>query len=773
MELTIEQALQQGIAAHKEGKIQDAERLYRAILQSQPLNPDANHNLGLIAVSVNKIVAALPLFKTALEANPKIEKFWLSYIDALIKEKQFDNAKQVLEQAKIQGLATEKLNTLEAQLFQEAQIQNFVSAIPPQEKLSRLLEYYQTGRLSDAEKLAVSITQEFPQHQFGWKVLGAVLKQTGKVSESLVPSQKSAQIVPQDAEAHNNLGITLQELGRLDEAEASYTQAIALKPDYAEAHSNLGVTLQELGRLDEALASYTQAIALKPDYAEAHSNLGNILKELGRLDEALASYTQAIALKPDYAEAHFNLGNTLKELGRLEEAEVSFTQAIALKPDYAEARSNLGNVLKELGRLEEAEASYTRAIALKPDFAEAHYNLGNTLKELGRLDEALASCRQAIALKPDFAEAHNNLGITLKELGRFDEAAASYSQAIALKPDYAVAHRMLTSMKKFDAQDEQYSKMLELYLNENISEEQRCHINFGLAKACEDLGNFEQAYTHYGAGNVLRKKLLNYDINQDVELFKQLKSSYPKIEKNSLEPFSLANKITPIFIVGMPRSGTTLVEQIISSHSKVTGAGELSFVAQFGASIAQGLSDSNTDSLLNFRERYLTKLKNVSNDNLIVTDKMPQNFRFIGLLAAAFPEAKIVHVKRTPAAVCWANYKKYFTSKSIGYCYGLDDVISYHKLYENLMDFWTNTLSKRIYNLDYELLTVNQESETRQLIEYVGLDWDENCLSPQNNMRSVATASNLQVRQKVYQGSSEQWKKYEPYLNGAFDYLDD
>jgi tetratricopeptide (TPR) repeat protein len=739
MELTIEQALQQGVAAHKEGKLEEAERLYRAILQSQPAHPDANHNLGVLAVSVNKAEAALPLFKTALEANPKIEQFWLSYIDALIKENQFENVKLVIEQAKTQGVAEEKLNTLEAQLPFETQIQNVNSANPPQERLSSLLKCYQTGQYGDAEKLAVSITQEFPQHQLGWKVLGALLKQTGRVIDSLTAMQKYLDLAPQDAEAHSNLGNTLQELGRLDDAEKSCRQAIALKPDLAEAHINLGNTLQELGRLDEAEKSCRQAIALKPDLAEAHSNLGNTLQELSRLDEAEKSCRQAIALKPDLAEAHNNLGVTLQELGRLDEAEASYTQAIGFKPDYAEAHNNLGNTLKELGRLDEAEASYTQAIALKPEYALAHYNFG----------------------------------ITLQELGRLDEAEASYTQAIALKSDYAEAHRMLTSMKKFDVQDEQYSKMLELFLNEEISEEQRCHINFGLAKACEDLGNFEQAYTHYGEGNVLRKKLLNYDINRDVELFKQLKSSYLKIEKNSLEPSSLANKITPIFIVGMPRSGTTLVEQIISSHSQVAGAGELSFVAQFGASIAQGLSDSNTDSLLNFRERYLIKLKNVSKGNLIVTDKMPQNFCYIGLLAAAFPEAKIVHVKRNPAAVCWANYKQYFKSKNIGYCYAIDDVISYHKLYENLMEFWTNTLSNRVYKLDYEQLTVNQESESRQLIEYLGLDWDENCLSPQNNTRSVATASNLQIRKKVYQGSSEQWKKYEPFLNGAFDYLDD
>ena len=372
-------------------------------------------------------------------------------------------------------------------------------------------------------------------------------------------------------------------------------------------------------------------------------------------------------------------------------------------------------------------------------------------------------------MKPDFVEAHSNLGKTLQELGRLDKAELSYKQAIALKPDFAEAHSMLTSVKKFDAQDEQYSEMRELYLDTNISEEQRCHIDFGLAKACEDLKDFEQAFRHYSEGNALRKKLLNYDINQDVELFRQIKFNYPRIEQNSLAPDKLSKNLMPIFIVGMPRSGTTLVEQIISSHSLVTGAGELSYATQFGAAIATGFSEANDAALLDFRHKYLAKLKNVSGRNFIVTDKMPQNFRYIGLLCAAFPEAKIVHVQRNPAAVCWANYKQYFASKNIGYCYAIDDVIGYHKLYRNLMDFWTTTLSNRIYNLDYERLTVNQESETRQLIDYLGLDWDGKCLSPQKNTRSVATASNLQVRKKVYQGSSEQWKEYKPFLNGAFD----
>ena len=314
---------------------------------------------------------------------------------------------------------------------------------PPETQIKSLLEYHQIGRYSDAEKLALSMTQQFPLHQFGWKALGVIYGQTGRTSESLVPNKMSVQLAPHDAQAHYNLGIILKKHGKLDDAEASYKQAITLKPDHADACYNLGIMLRELGRLEEAEARYKQVIALKPDYAEAHNNLGNTLQELGRLDEAEASYSQAIALKPDHAEAHYNLGNTLQELGRLDEAETSYLQAIALKPDYAGAHNNVGITIKELGRLEESEASFRQAIMSKPDYAEAHNNLGNALKELGRLDEARASYAQAIALKSGYAEAHSNLGNTLKELGRLVEAEASHSQAIALKPDYAEAHNKL------------------------------------------------------------------------------------------------------------------------------------------------------------------------------------------------------------------------------------------------------------------------------------------------------------------------------------------
>ena len=317
MELTTEQALQKGVAAHREGKLQDAERLYRAILQSQPAHPDANHNLGVIAISVNKADAALPLFKTALEANPKIEQFWLSYIDALIKTEKFDDARRVLSDAQQAGVTAAKL----------------------------------------------------------WANLGVAFQQEKRITDAKIAYEKALALNPKSAAISSNLGAMAREAGELESALGYFEKALEIEPNLAEAHSNLGSTLQGLGRLDEAEASYKQAIALQPDFANAHSNLGNTLKRLGRLDEAEASYKQAIALQPDFANAHSNLGNTLIELGRLNEAEVSYKQAIALKPDFAEAHYNLGKTLKRLGRLGEAEASYKQAIALKADYTEAHNQL--------------------------------------------------------------------------------------------------------------------------------------------------------------------------------------------------------------------------------------------------------------------------------------------------------------------------------------------------------------------------------------------------------------
>ena len=733
MELTIDQALRQGVAAHKDGKLQDAERLYRAILQAQPNHPDANHNLGVLAVAVGKPLEALPLFKLAVETNPQVEQFWLSYIDALIKVGRFEDAKEVIVAGEQSGVSAAKMGGCRQQLADMPPTEEG----PSKDQLDSLKSYYHAGNLAEAEVLAVSLTEQFPNHSFGWQVWGVLLKQTGRIAESLLPMRKAAELSPHNAEVRSNLGVTLKNLGRLDEAEACFHEAIELGPDFAEGHNNLGNTLKELGQLKEAAASYRQAVALKPDFAEASSNLGVALQELGKLDEAEDSLRRAILLKPDYAKAH----------------------------------SNLGVTLKELGRLEEAEESYKKAVAFKPDYAKAHCNLGVTLQELRKLDEAEASFRQAIELNFHHAEAHSNLGITLQELGMLAEAEASFKQAIELNPSFAEAHLNLATTKKFSSHDEQIRSMEALYRDAATSDYDRCLICFALAKAFDDLQGFAAAFKFYEEGNALRKKQLGYIEVQDTNLFQTLKSSYPCIRIHSFDPESVAPEQTPVFIVGLPRSGTTLVEQIISSHRQIMGAGELPFAFRFGRPLACGQTPADEKALRTFREQYLRALLQRSKGKTIVTDKLPHNFLLLGLITAALPEAKIIHVKRDAAAVCWANYTKYFVKNSLGYCYALEDMLHYHGLYENLMTFWRQALPGRIYDLEYEVLTDNQERETRKLIDHLGLPWDDICLSPQSNKRVVGTASNVQVRKKVYQGSSESWKRYQPYLNGALDHF--
>ncbi len=461
--LTIDQALQQAIAHHQAGQLQDAERLYRAILQTQPNHPDANHNLGVLAVQVKQPIAGLPYFRAALEFNPNQEQYWLSYIDALIQTGQIDVARQVLEQGRQRGLQGETTETLAGRLESSTKVAvvqlnteyqhefkevlSATSAVsqdgkrtpktkptkpdksarqpaprkgkkPSPQEINKLVTLFTAGRYTEAATLAQTLTVRFPLHGFGWKVLGAALKQMDQSADALMPMQKAAVLLPNDAEVYSNLGNTLTALGRLDEAEACYRQALQIKPGFAEAYSNLGNTLNALGRLDEAEVNCRQALQLKPDYAEAHSNLGDTLNALGRLDEAEACYRQALQIKPDYAEVYSNLGITLKALGRLDEAEASYRRALQIKPGYAEAHNNLGITLKALGRLDEAEASYRWALQIKPGYAEAHNNLGNTLTDQGRLNEAEASYRRALQIKPDFVEALDNLSLLFNGQGQ-------------------------------------------------------------------------------------------------------------------------------------------------------------------------------------------------------------------------------------------------------------------------------------------------------------------------------------------------------------------
>lgn len=467
MDPQIQNSLEQADALQANGEVADAARIYRAVLDREPKQPDANYALGVITASAGNNEAALSLFETAIEVNPAEQQFWFSFIDCLVNKRDFCRAEEALDFVGRAGASTERINELRQQLRLAEQTavrpEKTANSLatkraaaaqkkrakkrlkkgsvngPSQERLDALMRAYRDGLLSEAEELSLAMTRDFPALQFGWKVLGAVLQQSNRLEESLGPFKRAIEIAPDDAEAHFNLGTTFEELVRLNEARSAYEKAIALNNSFAEAHLNLGTTLEALGEISSAEESYKRAIAAKPDCAKALLNLGSLLRGLNRLAEAEESYRWALEVDGSSVDALYNLGNLLRDEGRLSDAEATYKSVLALAPEFSKAHSNLGCVLYLLGQIEEAEISCRKAIALDPDCAEAHSNLGLSLHALNKLDEADKSHSLAIVARPNYEEAHYNRGVTLRALGRLEEAEDSYSRALELKPDYLAA----------------------------------------------------------------------------------------------------------------------------------------------------------------------------------------------------------------------------------------------------------------------------------------------------------------------------------------------
>ena len=593
--------------------------------------------------------------------------------------------------------------------------------------------------------------------------------------EGALPETGGAQPQAQNAtavalQAKFKQGVALHQQGELSEAERIYGEVLRQQPNHFDVLHLLGVIAFQTRRTERAVELISKAIGLNAKVADAHNNLGDALRDLKRPEDAMTSCDKAIALMPDYAEAYYNRGNALMDLKRAEDALTGYDKAIALKPDYADAYYNRGIALMDLKRPEDALASYDKAIALRPDLAEAYYNRGIALMDLKRPEDALASYDRAIALKPDYAVAYNNRGLVLLDKGDLIAAIESYNRALQIKPDYAECYRNYSTATKIKRDDPFIPKMKKLICAEDLSEEDLMHLHFALAKSEYDLGNRELFMKHLIQGNAIRKRDLAYDISRDKQLFASIKQFFDSDAANNQADFIFNFSTTSIFILGMPRSGTTLVEQIVSSHSNVFGAGELEFLNQAIFKSRWQLEIDRQQIFSTVRSFYNLKISEVS-DASIITDKMPLNFRWIGFILNALPNAKIVHVKRDPAAVCWSNLKTYFPSVGLGFTFDAQDIAKYYRLYEDLMEFWQQKFPGKIYNLNYEKLTENQEEETKKLFDYLELEWEDNVLEFHKNERIVSTASNIQVRQEMYKGSSLEWKKYEQWLQPMLEIL--
>lgn len=604
--------------------------------------------------------------------------------------------------------------------------------------------------------------------------LGSVLQAMGQPEQAIAPIERALALAPDLAAAHYELGNALLALGRAEEALLRFDRALALDGGSAAALSAKGSALQALGRPAEALDWHERALALEPGFAEAHNNLGTALQALGRHEEASAHYAQALALGGGAADFHVNRGKALHRLGRDEEAIVEYGRALALRPHDAEALNDFGNALQSLGRHEAAIERYRQALAQKPGFAAAHNNLANSLHALDRHAEAIAEYEAALAARPDNAAAASNLGTALRELGRLDEARRAFERAVELAPERAGFHLNLAEVKRFAAGDPQLDALAALARHEAaLPPQERIELHFALAKAQADLGARAASFRHLRQGNALKRAETAYDEAATLGLLARIGDLFTPELMRAKAGLGAASEV-PVFIVGMPRSGTSLVEQILASHPEIFGAGELTdftALASEGGAFPEDVATMAGAALHNLGTRYLDRLRAHAPEVRRITDKLPANFLLAGLIHLALPGARLIHVRRDPVDTCWSCYATLFTAGQ-PFAYDLAELGRYYRAYDALMAHWRRVLpAGAMLEIRYEDLVADLAGEARRMIAYCGLDWDEACLGFHRTERAVRTASAAQVRQPIYPSSVGRWRDYEGELGPLLEAL--
>lgn len=596
--------------------------------------------------------------------------------------------------------------------------------------------------------------------------LAHALQSGGRLADAIDRYRRVLEIEPDVPGAHNNLGNALRDLGRLEEAIASYHRALELQPDFADAHNNLGTALRRAGRLEDALRSHRRALEIRPDFADAHNNEGNALRDLGRMEEAAASYRRAIEIRAEFAAAHNNLGNVLRDSGRLEEAIASYRRALECKSDLAEAYNNLGNALLDSLRLDEAAACYTRAVQLRPGYARALTALARVLRQQNRPAEAEATCRRALEIEPHSAESLAFLGELHADQGQFADAEALFRRALAIDPKLAAAWCGISRCRKAGPDDGAWLLAVLRLVDHALPIRDEISLRYAIGKHLNDLGDFVQAFAHYRRANDLTRR---YGARYDREAFAsdvdRVIDVYGASRIERLRAQGSASD-RPVLIVGMPRSGTTLAEQILASHPAVFGAGELPFWSEREAAqdAAEREGAAVAGEVGQLAERYLGQLATFSTDALRVVDKMPMNYMNLGLIHTALPRARIIHMRRNPIDNCLSIY---FQNFSIAHAYAtdLEDLAHFYMQYLRLMEHWRNVLpAEAMLEVPYESLIDEQEAWSRRMVEFIRLPWDRRCLDFDQTRRTVITPSRWRVRQKLDRTAVGRWRNYERFI---------
>lgn len=464
------------------------------------------------------------------------------------------------------------------------------------------------------------------------------------------------------------------------------------------------------------------------------------------------------------------LGFSFAQIGNLISAIHYFEKSVALNPRSAEAHNNLGKSLLDSGEGKRALECFDRAIALNNTYARAWFGKASVQTRLNMPREAIESYRKSLSFEPNNPKCLVALGEAHQSLGEFDDALEQFNKALALNPTYAEAHYSVAAVTKYQHADDDHIRVMQKQLNHPKAETgQKVFLNFGLGKAHADLKDHKTAFSHWQKANTLQSTVLGEKFSGHQEVFDripQLFSNLPQISPGEWEDKS------PIFIIGMPRSGTSLVEQILSGHSKVEAAGELDYIGLGVNRYIWDKGDVTAAKMEATRNFYFKRVSELGITSPIFTDKMPTNFRWVGLIKAIFPKAKVIHLKRHPMAICFSNYRNFFPAAGMSYTYDQDDLARFYLCYDALMQHWYDTCGDIIIPVDYAALTEDPKRQTKDLLKKLGLDWEDDCLNIENNTRAVRTTSNTQIRGKIYSGSSEEWRNYQEFLKPMLKRLD-
>ncbi len=692
---------------------------------------------------------------------------------------------------------------------------SLAETVPPGHTLILAEQKRRHGYLTDADELARTAAAAQPDNAEAVHMLGIIAYQSGKLPEAIEHVRRAIAIDPDVARYHANLGEMFRLAGRVDEALAAGGRALELNPDDAGAHSNVGIVLFDQGKFEQAVEHHDHAIAINPGFAEAHSNRGNALQRLKRFTEAEEAYRRAIELQPTFADAWRNLGTCLRELKRPEEAETAYRETLKLNPDNPDTLDNLALAVQDLERFDEAAdllrralvvdpqsdklhvhyatvllnqkkaddaaAAIERACALNPNNPDAVNVMGRVAFERGDLEAALAHHRRALALKPDLSDAYNNMGNVLKELGHLQQAQDAFLEALRLDPNLTGVYVNLADSRKFAPGDPHLATMEGLAAKaDGLSKTDRMQLDFALGKAYADLKDHARSFKHLLAGNAAKRTTIAHDEHAAFTLFHQIAATFTRELINDKAGGGHPSAM-PIFIIGMPRSGTTLVEQIIASHPAVHGAGELPTFNEVVLTVRgpDGTAIPYPDfvpaldaqALQRIGAAYVAEVRKLAAGRERVTDKMPSNYYFAGLIRLALPNAKIIHTVRDPVDTCISCFSKLFSGEQ-NHTYDLGELGRYYKRYEQLMAHWHRVLpGGSILDVRYEDVVADLETQARRIIAYCGLSWHHNCLSFHKTDRPVRTASATQVRQPIYNSAVGRWRVYEQHLGPLLDAL--